>query len=65
MLRMFADRRNAFTHGEHSDGEGNEECVIALTSCVALCQSRLVALAVRVERFFTDTSAPADPPASA
>jgi len=56
VLRMFADRRNAFTHGEHSLGEGNEECVIALTSCVALCQSRLVALAVRVEQFLANFS---------
>ena len=51
VLRMFADRRNAFTHGAHAIGAGNEECVIALTSCVSLCQSRLVVLAMRVEQF--------------
>jgi hypothetical protein len=50
MARMFADRRNLFTHGNQSVGDGNEECVIALTSCVTLCESRLVALAVQIER---------------
>ena len=40
VLRMFADRRNAFTHGEHSLGDGNEECVIARSPAAWRCASR-------------------------
>ena len=60
VLRMFADRRNAFTHETLSVGDGNEECVIALTSCVGLCESRLIAVAVRAERLLAEPSPSAD-----
>ena len=62
VFRMFADRRNAFTHDTLSFGDGNEECVIALTSCVALCESKLVAVAVRAEQSLAEPVVAADRP---
>jgi hypothetical protein len=60
VLRMFADRRNAFAHETLSAAEGNEECVIALTGLVALCESRVVAVAARAERLLAVQSAAAN-----
>jgi hypothetical protein len=62
VLRMFADRRNAFTHERPSVADGNEECVIALTSCLALCESKVVAVAIRAERSLAEKTAAADRP---